>query len=74
MEHPAATRTKELTIQGVAMHNTPDIRAVMAKLARLLRKGNLTVYVDQTYGLEDATEAQRALRNQHVVGKIVVTI
>lgn len=72
MEQPAATRTKELTIQGVAMHNTPNIGAVMARLARLLNSEDVHVHVDRTYDLEETAAAQRALENEHVVGKLVV--
>lgn len=74
IEHPAATRTKELTIQGVAMHNTDDVGAAMERLARLLETEDLSVVVDRTYGLEETAAAQRALEEDHVVGKIVITI
>lgn len=68
-----ATRTKELTIQGVAMHNTPDIGAVMARLAGLLAAGDLCPHVDRSFGLDEAAAAQRALAEEHVIGKLVVT-
>lgn len=73
MPHPNATRTKELTIQGVAMHNTPDIGAAMGRLDRLLAADELQVLIDRQYDLADAAEAQRAVAEEHVVGKVVVT-
>lgn len=74
MEHPAATRTKELTIQGVAMHNTRDIGGAMKPLARLLEDGEVSVHIDRTYKLRETAEAQRALDDEHIIGKVVITI
>jgi NADPH:quinone reductase-like Zn-dependent oxidoreductase len=74
MAQPAATRTKELTIQGVAMHNTPDVGAALAKLTPLLESGAIRVTIDRTYPLREAARAQRALEEEHVVGKVVITI
>lgn len=74
MSHAFATRTKELAIQGVAMHNTPDVGAVMAKLATLLAGDDLQPVVARTFDLEDAAAAQRFLDEEHVVGKVVVTV
>lgn len=67
------TRTKELTIQGVAMHNTPDIAAVMEKIGLLLDDGDLRVNVDSTYTFEETPDAHRTVAEDHVIGKIVLT-
>ena len=73
IRHPNATRTRELTIQGIAMHNTPDIPAVLTRLGRLLADGAVTPLVDRRYTLEEATAAHRTLETEHVVGKVIVT-
>lgn len=66
------TRTKELTIQGVAMHNTPDIAPVMAQIEALLADGDLRINVDRTHVFEDAEEAHRAVAEDHIIGKVVL--
>lgn len=71
--HPDGTRTKELTIQGVAMHNTPDVGAVMRDLATLFESGDLVPHVDRTVDPTDVVDAYRALSADHIVGKIVLT-
>lgn len=72
MPHPNATRTKELTIQGVAMHNTPNINHVMQKLGEFLATGELQINIDRTYTFENASEAHKALSEEHIVGKIIL--
>lgn len=71
--HPNATRTKELTIQGIAMHNTPDIGAVMGELAGLFADGKLRPHVDRTFDFSEVVEAYRTLSEERVIGKIVLT-
>ncbi|MFB6142757.1 MAG: zinc-binding alcohol dehydrogenase family protein [Halorientalis sp.] len=67
------TRTKELTMQGVAMHNTPNVDEVMAKLGSLLADGDLQINVDRTYAFEEARAAHEAFAKDQIVGKIVLT-
>lgn len=66
------TRTKELTIQGVAMHNTPDIASVMGRLDVLLADGDIRINVDRTHVFADADKAHRAVADEHIIGKVVL--
>jgi NADPH2:quinone reductase len=54
------------------MFNTPDIAAVLDRLAVLLAEGELTAEVDDVYGLEAVGEAHRAVLEDSVFGKLVV--
>ncbi|WP_135820809.1 NADPH:quinone reductase [Halostella litorea] len=67
-----AARSKELRVHLMSMFNTPDISAVLDRLAVLLRGGQLTAEVDGVYGLDDVAEAQRAVLEDSVFGKLVV--
>lgn len=68
----SATRHKELTLQGVAMHSTPSISDVMKRVARLLSLGELTVHVHDTYELSETARAHRDIDDRRIIGKIIV--
>jgi len=67
-----AARSKELRIHLLSMFNTPDIAAVLDRLAVLLAEGELTAEVDDVYGLDEVGEAHRAVLEDSVFGKLVV--
>ncbi|GAA0299750.1 NADPH:quinone reductase [Halarchaeum salinum] len=76
---PAATlpdvpgaRAKELTVSLMSMYNTPDIGRVLGRLAGLLADGRLAPEVARTYALNEAAEAQRAVVEDSVFGKLVI--
>ena len=71
-ENVAAARGTELNLQLMSMFNTPDLSAVLKRVARLLARDDLTIAVDRRYGLEDADEAQRAVLEESFLGKIVI--
>ena len=56
----------------MSMFNTPDMGAVLERLARLLADGELAPEIARSYDLEDAAEAQRAVVEDSFVGKLVV--
>lgn len=68
----SATRHKELTLQGVAMHSTPDISEVMEKLSRLLARDKLTVHIHDTYDVTETARAHRDITEESIIGKIVM--
>lgn len=68
----AAARSMELRIHLMSMFNTPDIAAVLERLARLAAEGDLTAEVARTYGLDDLGEAHRAVLEDSFLGKLVV--
>jgi NADPH2:quinone reductase len=76
---PAATfpnvpahRGKALTVNHVSMFNTPDVAAVLRRLAALMERGALAPRVARTYDLDDVSEAQQAVLNDSFLGKLVV--
>ncbi|MBP2250535.1 NADPH2:quinone reductase [Halarchaeum solikamskense] len=76
---PAATipdvpsaRAKELTVSLMSMYNTPDIGAVLDRLAGLLADGRLAPEIERTYGLDEAADAHRAVVEDSFFGKLVV--
>jgi NADPH:quinone reductase-like Zn-dependent oxidoreductase len=67
------TKSKELRYQFMSMFNTRDQRAVLARLADLLLRGDVAPVVHETYGLENADEAQRSVLHDSFVGKLVLS-
>lgn len=74
-----AARRKELDIHMMSMSNlathadAPDIGPILSRLGRLLAEDRLSVTIDRTLSLEEAKEAHRAVMEESIVGKIVVT-
>jgi NADPH:quinone reductase-like Zn-dependent oxidoreductase len=52
--------------------NTPDLRVPLRGIAHLMDSGALSVEIAETYGLEEAAEAQRAVLEDSFLGKLVV--
>jgi len=69
----SAARGKDLNLTLMSMFNTPDFRPRLSKLASLMASGGLEIQVDETYDLDGAGEAQRAVLEDSVLGKLVVT-
>ena len=67
-----AARAKELTFVLMSMFNTPDLSAVLVRLARLMEAGDLTAEIAGTYGFDEADEAQQAVLEDSFVGKLVL--
>jgi len=71
-ENVPAARGKELTVHLMSMFNTPDFGAVLDRLSMLLRVGDIVPDVAETYSLEDAPDAQRAVMEESFFGKLVI--
>jgi len=69
----SAARGKDLNLTLMSMFNTPEFRPRLSKLASLMASGELAIQVDETYGLEEAGEAQRAVLEDSFLGKLVIT-
>jgi len=67
-----AARSKEVSYTLMSMYNTPDIGAVLRRLAVLMAAGDLTAELARTYDLDEAAEAQRAVLEDSFVGKLVI--
>ncbi|USZ73335.1 NADPH:quinone reductase [Natronosalvus halobius] len=67
-----AARSKDVNYQFMSMFNTPDLRVPLRGVAHLLETGKLSIEIAETYGLEEAGEAQRAVMEDSVFGKLVI--
>lgn len=65
-------RGKEITLSLMSMFNTPNIGAVLDRLASLLASGRIAPDVARRYDLDEAGEAQRAVVEDSFFGKLVV--
>ena len=71
-ENVPATRGKEVTVNHVSVFNTPDVSAVLERLARLMDDGDFGAVVAREYDLEGVAEAQESVLSESVFGKFVV--
>jgi len=69
----SAARGKDLNLTLMSMFNTPDFRPGLSKLASLMESGELEITVAETYDLDEAGEAQRAVLEDSFLGKLVIT-
>ena len=69
----SAARGKDLNLTLMSMFNTPDFRPPLSKLASLMARDELAIQVEETYGLDEAGEAQRAVLEDSFLGKLVIT-
>ncbi|WP_435095169.1 NADPH:quinone reductase [Halarchaeum sp. P4] len=65
-------RAKELSVSLMSMYNTPDLGAVLGRLATLLADGRLAPDIERSYALAEAADAQRAVLEESFFGKLVV--
>lgn len=71
-ENIAAARGKEISVHLMSMFNTPDFGSVLERLSALLESGAIVPDIAQTYDLEAAPEAQRAVMEDQFFGKLVI--
>ncbi|WP_049996851.1 NADPH:quinone reductase [Halococcus sediminicola] len=72
LENDGVARSKDVNYQFMSMFNTPDFRVPLARLARLVSAGDLTIDVAHEYELADAGEAQRVVLEESFLGKLVL--
>jgi NADPH:quinone reductase-like Zn-dependent oxidoreductase len=60
-------------VRATSFKVSPD-GATLAIVSRLLQSGDVRVYVDQVFDLEDAAEAHKSLETGHTRGKIVLRV
>jgi NADPH:quinone reductase-like Zn-dependent oxidoreductase len=72
-DQSSAARGKDLNLTLMSMFNTPDFRPRLSKLASLMAAGEIDIKIAETYGLDEAGEAQRAVLEDSRLGKLVVT-
>jgi NADPH:quinone reductase-like Zn-dependent oxidoreductase len=69
----SAARGKDLQVTLMSMFNTPDLSAALEKVGYLVDSGDLDISVAETYDLDEAAEAQRAVMEDSFLGKLVIT-
>jgi NADPH2:quinone reductase len=67
-----AARAKELTLHLMSVFNTPDVPAVLDRIAALVAAGDVVPDVARTFDLADAADAQRAVLGESHFGKLVL--
>ncbi len=67
-----AARSKDVRYQFMSMFNTPDLRVPLRGVGYLMETGALSIEIADTYSLEEADEAQRAVMEESVFGKLVL--
>ena len=67
-----AARSVALSVHHVSMFNTPDISAILDRLARLLERGDVRPVVAERYALADVADAHRDVMGESFFGKLVV--
>jgi len=65
-------RAKDVSYHFMSMFNTPDLRVPLRGVAHLLGTGKLSVETAETYDLEEAAEAQRAVMEDSFAGKLAI--
>jgi len=71
-ENVPRCRGKALTVEHVSMFNTPDMSAVLDRLAVLMADADLGAEIAHSYDLDGVAEAQRAVLEDSYFGKLVV--
>jgi NADPH2:quinone reductase len=71
-DNASMARSKDLTIQAMAVFNTPDYSRILKRLGHLLETDRLEPEIAETYGLEEAVAAQQAFEEVRL-GKIMLT-
>ena len=65
-------RSKDVSYHFMILFNAPDLRVPLGGVAHLMDVGALSVEVAETYPLEEAGEAQRAVMEDSFFGKLVL--
>jgi len=68
----AGGRAKDVTYQLMSMFNTPDLRVPLRGIAHLMDADAVEVEVAESYGLEEAADAQRDVMSESFFGKLVI--
>lgn len=78
IEDTFAARSKDMSFHMLSMSNlaakpdADDIGPILARIGQLVADDRLSVVIDRTVPLEDASEAHRAVMDESFLGKIVV--
>ncbi len=65
-------RSKDVSYHFMSMFNTPDLRDPLEGIAHFMRTDRLAVSLAETYDLEAARAAQRAVLEESYLGKLAI--
>ncbi|MFC6963580.1 NADPH:quinone reductase [Halocatena marina] len=67
-----AAKSKDVCYQFMTLFNAPDLSAILDRTASLLERGAVVPAIARRYDLDEAAEAQRAVMEESLLGKIVL--
>jgi len=67
------TKGAEVRYQFMSLFNAADLGAVLDGVADLAARGEVEPVIHETYGFDEAAEAQRAVMEESFLGKLVLT-
>ncbi|SDK71904.1 NADPH:quinone reductase [Natronorubrum texcoconense] len=67
-----AARSKDVNYQFMSMFNTPDLRVPLRGVAHLMATDALEIEIAESYGLDEASQAQEDVMNDSFLGKLVI--
>jgi NADPH:quinone reductase-like Zn-dependent oxidoreductase len=73
LQEPDRERVKKLEIRGGRYTAQPN-GTQLQEIAELIDQGKVKVVIDSTFGLRQVAEAQAALKEKHVRGKVVLKV
>lgn len=73
LSQSSGARGKDLQITLMSMFNTPSLATALEKVGYLVDEGDLEISVAETYGLDEAAAAQRAVLEDSFLGKLIIT-
>jgi NADPH:quinone reductase-like Zn-dependent oxidoreductase len=73
LQKPDAAKAKEKDLR-VAHYMAEANAAQLSKIARLIDDGKVRAVVSRTFELDEVADAQTFLENEHVSGKVVLTV
>jgi NADPH:quinone reductase-like Zn-dependent oxidoreductase len=68
----SAARGVDLNVQFMTMFNTPSLATGLERVAYLMGEDDLEIALAETYDLDEAAEAQRAVMEDSFLGKLVI--
>ncbi len=67
-----AARSSEVNYQFMILFNAPDIRRILDGVGYLMGQDDLSIEVAETYGLDEAADAQIDVMEESFLGKLVI--
>jgi len=66
-------RSKDVSYHFMSMFNTPDLRDPLDGVAQFMASDRLNIHISDTYTIDAAADAQRAVLEESYLGKLAIT-